>query len=179
MLSKKKLATTAQDIIIQQLENINRHTEKPRAILLKPSGQNGLNIPISTCLNKDIEKQQAPIVEAVSGGNLFNLAKLENVSQGDLKFVQKMIGIFTTETKTALKDINKAFENSDIKTINYVAHKIKPSIIFMGIESLKETVLKLEKFPAPENSTEELGALIIKLENVLHTVFGELAQLEA
>lgn len=58
--------------------------------------------------------------------------------------------------------------------VKYTAHKIKPSIDQMGIQSLKEIVRKVEKYDLDYGSKEELTGLVRYLCAVLTEVADKL-----
>ena len=142
--------------------------------LSKPFEENDLINLISKWINQKPEDQAGVAIEEEISVPLFNLTKLETVSRGNQQFMQKMLGIFVKENKAAIEDIKNAFLKNDIQTINSMAHKIKPSIANMGIDSLRDHILKLEKIQLTENSKNEIKQMIDQLENTLITVFKQL-----
>ncbi len=145
--------------------------------LSKPFEENDLINLISKWLNKESEKKAPLSAQQLYTTKLFNLSKLNSISRGNDGFIEKMISIFTRENKKALEDMLHAFNTGNIETINSIAHKIKPSIDNMGIVSLKDDVLKLEKFQASQNSNDDLKKSVDKLNTVLNIVFDQLNQL--
>ncbi|MEL7006525.1 MAG: ATP-binding protein, partial [Bacteroidota bacterium] len=69
-----------------------------------------------------------------------NLSYLSGVCHGDKDFMRDMIETFITNTPQSLKAMHEAAEKKDWVTVGRNAHKIKPSISFMGLEDLKPIV---------------------------------------
>ena len=57
-----------------------------------------------------------------------------------------------------------------------VAHKLKPSITFMGIESLKPVVKKIEDYGRENYKTDEIPSLVNVLSGQCQSAFKELKQ---
>lgn len=110
----------------------------------------------------------------INSTELFNLDKLRKISRGDEKFVRKMLQIFVQETTQALEEINTANAKHDYKKVRALAHKIKPSVANMTIDSIKEDVLQLENFDAAITSAEQVTAQVNKITAVLNQVFEQI-----
>ncbi|MBL7922241.1 MAG: PAS domain S-box protein [Bacteroidia bacterium] len=107
---------------------------------------------------------------------LYDLDKLKELSRGDEKFIKKMISLFIEQAKVSLNEINSAYQINDHDSIHKVAHRLKPSIDNMDIDSLKKEVRELEgivKNPIPGN---ELKLLIEYLNTTLTKVLEALPQ---
>ena len=75
---------------------------------------------------------------------LYNLEKLE--AMNDESFTIKMIDLFITEIPIHLNLIQKSLDKNDYKSITAIAHKIKPSVDFLCIQSLYEAVKVIDKW---------------------------------
>ncbi|NME70916.1 Hpt domain-containing protein [Flammeovirga aprica] len=84
-------------------------------------------------------------MSTVQNTKLYNLSQLEMLSRGDDGFVNKMLNSFTGNLKDGIKEITDAYKLHDWSTIGKVAHKLKPSMLVLGVTSLKETIIFLEK----------------------------------
>ena len=115
------------------------------------------------------EKPEFPVREE-DRKPLYDLSQLEKMSRGNAAFIQKMISIFMDLAYENMAKLEEALANDDLQTIQKIAHKIKPSIDQMGIESLKDVVRKVEKYDLASGSKQELSALIGKIVEVLGAV---------
>lgn len=73
-----------------------------------------------------------------------DLNYLKEYSDNDNEFVIEMIELFLENTPDFLKDIENALENQDFDIIAKTAHKMKPSMTFMGLTNGKELCESLE-----------------------------------
>ncbi len=105
---------------------------------------------------------------------VYDLTKLKNIGRNDPVFITKMVKLFVDEIPDAVSKICEAYENNDINTITYLAHRIKPSILNMGINSIKTEILKVEAARDHPLNETELGQLIGKLDQTISTAVAQL-----
>lgn len=74
-------------------------------------------------------------------GSLVDFSYIEEISGGDEDFIKEMISLFLHSAPEAIKDMKDALENRNAVKLGQVAHKMKPSAIYMGNKEL-ETLLK-------------------------------------
>jgi PAS domain S-box-containing protein len=106
---------------------------------------------------------------------LFDLSQLQNMSRGNDDFVQKMLSIFVNLVDENTLSLEKAMASDDLETIKKIAHKIKPSIDQLGINSLKEVVRKVEKYDAA-GTKDEIDASVKKIITVLREVVDQVVR---
>jgi len=83
---------------------------------------------------------------------------------------------------TAFKDIanqsitqlSDSFENNDIVGIRRIAHKIKPSVANLQINSILDKVAQLEKFDLDANSSCGLKILVDDVSKILRRVVEDI-----
>ncbi|MCA6073336.1 PAS domain-containing hybrid sensor histidine kinase/response regulator [Fulvivirga sedimenti] len=88
--------------------------------------------------------------------SLTNLDHLREVSSNDASFIQDMIETFLKNTPEQVSLLRDARAKEDWAVAAKVVHKMKPSVTFMGISVLKDSIRKIldyEKYP------DELPAL--------------------
>lgn len=105
---------------------------------------------------------------------LYDLNKLKELSRGDNEFIKKMITLFVDQAKISLQQINSAHLAKDHDTIHKTAHRLKPSIDNMCIDSLKKEIRELESLAKTNVEGQELTTLINHLNTVLLKVVEEL-----
>ena len=103
-----------------------------------------------------------------------DLTYLKNLSKGSDEFVQQMITIFINQTPSAIEQLEKSLINKDYTTLKAVAHKIKPSFSFVGINSLQNKIEKLEENAVQQTNIELMGDLINEIKIVALTAVKEL-----
>ena len=71
-----------------------------------------------------------------------------------------MIETFVEKTPELLHEMELACSSKNWKTLGSLAHKLKPSITFMGIHSLKELVVEIEDKGRGDIQTSTLPELV-------------------
>lgn len=93
-------------------------------------------------------------MSTVQNTKLYDLSQLEMLSRGDESFVDKMLTSFITNLKDGVKEITDAYRLHDWNTIGKIAHKLKPSMLVLGVTSLKDIIISLEKDHLKESIDE-------------------------
>ena len=99
--------------------------------------------------------------------SIVDLSTLRKMSNNDEKFVRDMIESFITNTPEILEQIDKANNDRDWHEVSAMAHKLKPNLAFMGVDSLKDTVIQIEQ--SAKNKTD-LEALPNKIGHLIEQV---------
>ncbi len=107
-------------------------------------------------------------------GKLYDLTSLKEISRGNEAFVKKMLHLFIEQVPAALSEINNSFEQSDFLAIKKAAHRIKPSIDSLGINSLKSVVRQIETLALENKHSEELTRLLQQFNSNLKKVITAL-----
>lgn len=104
----------------------------------------------------------------------YELSRLEAVAEGDQDFIIKVLRVFVVEVS---EDVNKMFQSfkfNDFAELSKIAHKIKPNLILLGMESATNSCLCIEKnrlYPIP---LEELWSHLEHLDTSIKEVVLEL-----
>lgn len=80
-----------------------------------------------------------------NAAQLYSLSSLVQISRGNNAFVEKMVKLFCEQTPLFVQQMRDAYNTGDLKTMGDIAHKIKPGIDNLAINSLKEPIRKIEK----------------------------------
>lgn len=115
-----------------------------------------------------------PLPEPVSANRITDLTYLENVSGGDEGFIREMVNTFLENTPHALAEIKEESEAGRWQEVARVAHRIKPSVTFMGIHSLKPVIKRLELFGEEEDPAKTIPELIGEVEQICTLAYREL-----
>ena len=73
-----------------------------------------------------------------------DLGYLEDIAGGSNDFIIEMIDMFLEQTPRYLDVIKKGIEDKDWKIVSDIAHKIKPTLAFMGSNSAKDVMADIE-----------------------------------
>ncbi|MBL6449987.1 response regulator [Fulvivirga sp. 29W222] len=110
----------------------------------------------------------------VEEDNVTDLTYLSNVCDGDKVFMRDMIETFISNTPSAVNEMQKQVTKMEWRKVGDVAHKLKPSITFMGIESLKPVVKKIEDYGKESYKTDEIPSLVDILSQKCQIAYMEL-----
>jgi len=87
---------------------------------------------------------------------LYNLDMLKEMSGGDESFIVMMVQLFTDTTPEIIGQMKAAAQAESWSELGGLAHKIKPTIDSMGIDSLKELIREVEKDGKNSANVEDL-----------------------
>jgi len=104
---------------------------------------------------------------------LYDLTQLKEISGGDEGFIESILETFKTDMPQMLSELKRAYQNGDLAEVGKKAHKMKSSIDFMGITSIKETIRNIER-QGKEEVDESLEEDIATVGQVLESVLREL-----
>jgi HPt (histidine-containing phosphotransfer) domain-containing protein len=102
-----------------------------------------------------------------------DLSYLKRISSGDIEFMQEMIQTFINDTPEMLRIIEVEFKRGNLANVNKMAHKMKPSMVFMGIVSGKDLLVTLEEL-SNQNEQAELKDNLEMLKQVSRKAIMEL-----
>ncbi|AGA80748.1 ATP-binding response regulator [Echinicola vietnamensis] len=106
---------------------------------------------------------------------LFDLNRLDAIAPGNAAFKRRMVDLFKSLSQTSVQEMKAALPHDPEENIQKIAHRLKPSISTLGIDSLKEPLTALESGTL---ASEEKEKAIQQLETVLSQVYKELDRLE-
>lgn len=73
-----------------------------------------------------------------------DLSYLNDIAGGNVEFIIDMIDIFLEQTPLYFNQLGEAIQNEDWKATGDLAHKIKPTLAFIGADHLREKMAALE-----------------------------------
>ena len=104
-----------------------------------------------------------------------DLTYLRKMSSNDESFVQEMVNSFIEKTPEIIEQINQANEDEDWQEVANLAHKLKPNLAFMGMDSLKNLILEIETNAKNKENIEEIRDMIERLTSTVNEAIEELA----
>ena len=75
-----------------------------------------------------------------------NLSYLVALCDGDDEFMNTIIASFVSEMPELLSDIQQKMQEGDWKSVGELAHKMKPSVQFVGMDDTVEKAKRIEQF---------------------------------
>ena len=141
----------------------------------KPFEEEDLVYAMAKWLNKtSIQKTVSMKNNTETKQSLCDLSKLEKIGNGDKGFVTEMVRLFIDQVPADVSHIRAAYSRNDFISVKEIAHKIKPVIDSMGINSLHQKIRKIESVALDAPDSPELNELIKELETVITLVVEEL-----
>lgn len=86
---------------------------------------------------------QESLQSKTSSGKV-DLSYLEDIAGGSNEFIIEMIDMFLEQTPGYCLQIKQAIIGKDWKKVSDLAHKVKPTLAFMGSNAAKETMAGIE-----------------------------------
>lgn len=100
-----------------------------------------------------------------------NLSYLNDIAEGNKEFIIDMIDIFREQTPVYFNQLSSAIYEKDWKTAGDVAHKIKPTLAFIGVEAAKEQMIEIERKARSLDKPEEIAGIFAALKERLDDIY--------
>jgi len=115
-------------------------------------------------------EKQAPQQSIDKTQRLYDLNALITMSRGNDDFVQKMVDLFCDNTPVSLREMMGAHRAGNFEAMAGFAHKMKPSIDYLNIATIKETIRRIEKIGRDKTDLDALPELLRFTEQVIEEV---------
>lgn len=103
-----------------------------------------------------------------------DLSYLEDIAGGSKEFIVEMIDMFLEQTPGYCLDIKQGILDQDWKKVSDLAHKIKPTLAFMGSHAAKEVMSSVETDSRNKVNLDTLGSRFDNLHIVCMQLFADL-----
>jgi len=103
-------------------------------------------------------------------GQLYNLATIESIGGGSREFMRDMMQLFIETMPKLANDMLNALEAKDWGTVKAVAHQVKPTMELMGINSLRDDVVVIEKNAKTMVDLDIIPALVAKFHAIIQKI---------
>jgi PAS domain S-box-containing protein len=138
----------------------------------KPFKEEDLIRTLGKWLKTEINIQSVPVVttasvttpveasEKTTAEQLYDLSALEQISNGNKLFIDKMITLFCEQTPAMAQQMLQAYNKKELEVMGAVAHKMKPSIDNLNITGLKDVIRAVEKAGKEGDGSQEIYAML-------------------
>ena len=92
-----------------------------------------------------------------------DLSYLEDIAGGSNEFIIEMIDMFLEQTPGYLDSIKTGIADKNWKTVSEIAHKIKPTLAFMGSDLAKDAMAEIELNSRNLTDLDKIGENFNKL----------------
>ena len=103
-----------------------------------------------------------------------NLAFLETFTNHDKAKMIKYINMFLQLAPASIDTMKQQHATADWNNLKTTAHSLKPQLAYMGVESLRESVLRIEEYAGEQKNPEAILDLIHTVESGCYEAFSEL-----
>jgi HPt (histidine-containing phosphotransfer) domain-containing protein len=108
------------------------------------------------------------------GKKYTDLTYLRSVSKGNTSFEQKMLSTFVQQVTTDMEKLRQAWSVQDWETIRMIAHKMKPSLQFVGLHLLQADMHDLEMIAKQRNDPERTAELVSSVTTLMSLAVEEI-----
>ncbi len=112
--------------------------------------------------------------DSESSGAVLNLSYLNDVASGSAEFMIEMIDIFLEQTPLYFDQLEIGITNKDWPSVANVAHKIKPTLAFMGVDNAKDDMQEIEHNARGLINLDSIEPEYIKLKAICSNLFKQL-----
>lgn len=103
-----------------------------------------------------------------------NLTYLISISDNDLQFVEDMINTFLEQTPELLEEMQQLVKQNNWHQIGRTAHRLKPSLTFMGMTDGQRLVKDIEMHSSTSVNHEKIIKSLSMLQRECEMAYGEL-----
>lgn len=107
-----------------------------------------------------------------------DLSYLNEVSSGNSEFIIEMIDIFIQQTPAYVQQLTDAINNKEWTAIAQVAHKIKPTLAFMGVDSAKEIMVQIENDARNQENYEKIVFNFNQCGDIFEAIYTKLEEIK-
>ena len=126
-----------------------------------------------------VSQKAGTLATSPESSALYDLSKLQDIANGNVEFINKMLSLFIEQGPASVHEISEAYTAQDLEKVKKTAHRMKPSIDNLGISSLKEDIRNLEKNAETLHQSGQLKTMLVKMGSTVNQVVQQFkAQLE-
>lgn len=105
---------------------------------------------------------------------IYGLNKIKEMAEGDLEFINSVIGVFLEEVPEDLKSLEAAVNSGDFEQIYQLSHKLKPNVDLLEMESSRVLALEMETMGKNQEDLEGIRNRFVDLKQNIEQAVLEL-----
>jgi CheY-like chemotaxis protein/HPt (histidine-containing phosphotransfer) domain-containing protein len=136
-------------------------------------------------LSRKLNVASFEIIETTSGSTndasfpepevkLTNLEYLRVLSEDNESFFRDFINLFLSNTPETMAALNNSLEIKNWEGVRQAAHKIKPSLNYLGLKDAQKKAANIEEYAKELSELEIIPGLVGELNETLSAVYKEL-----
>ncbi len=107
-----------------------------------------------------------------------DLTYLRDVSSGSNEFMIEMIELFLEQTPAYFEQLRQFIADENWSKVAEIAHKIKPTLAFMGANAAKESMAEIEASARNLTNTGSIGPAFELLHEFSGDLFNKLTEVK-
>ncbi|MGB4399577.1 MAG: Hpt domain-containing protein [Daejeonella sp.] len=107
-----------------------------------------------------------------------DLTYLRDVSSGSNEFMIEMIELFLQQTPAYFEQLNQLIIDENWSKAAEIAHKIKPTLAFMGADAAKDRMAEIENYARNLTNTDTIATLFKSLNEFSEELFVKLSEVK-
>lgn len=115
-----------------------------------------------------------PKAESKVKNQYINLSNLEELSGGDQKFIEGILGMIVEKMPDSILEMKAYYEEEEFDSLKKAAHSLKSSSGYAGSEELKDLFQRIESLAGSRNETHRIPDLISQVRELGEKVVVEL-----
>ncbi len=120
--------------------------------------------------NQTIEHTQ----KAQKQEKLYSLEIIKKVAKNNPQTIKQMLEVFINKNKEEMKSLMNALTEKNIEQIAHIAHKIKPSVAYLGMLDTEKKLNNIVQWARKNEEFDKMQLNIILVNEILQKVFLEL-----
>lgn len=128
----------------------------------------------NTIERSSTDAQQSSHQDLTKKYTIISVDHLHTLSRGNTAFIKEIIHLFLEQNPIEINDVEKAIEHKDYAIISSVAHKMKTSVGFIGIEQLLQPLNQLEKLAISQGNANDILGIFKDVKVTCHEASMEL-----
>jgi len=108
-----------------------------------------------------------------------DLSYLQDVASGSTEFMIEMIELFLTQTPAYFDQLGQLIIDENWSAVADIAHKIKPTLAFMGVESARGSMAEIEQNARNLKKLDTIPPAFKLLKDMSVELFIKLAQIKS
>jgi len=113
-------------------------------------------------------------ISETSTERLTNLTFLRQLADNNESFFKEFISLFLQNAPGTIRDLEASFEKKDWNGVRQAAHKIKPTLSYLGMKEIHLAALKTEENARDQKNLDEIPGSIEKIKKACAQAYLEL-----
>lgn len=114
-----------------------------------------------------------------AAGPEISLAYLHDIADGSNEFMVEMIDIFLSQTPDYFVNLEAAIQTQDWTKVAEIAHKVRPTFSFVGVDVATETLADMERNARSGEKLDKIVDDFAELKPMVNSVFSKLREIRA